>query len=454
MINLSLPRRILDGLVNVAANLGTERDKTSHSQYSVSRISDAQLSAMYQTSWLAKKIVDIPALDATREWRSWKYDKDTIAQLEAAETQLQLQKKVHRATTMGRLHGGSALYIGVPDSGPLNTPLDPKTVKKGGLKYLAPLSKNMLMPGHIDLNVESETFNQPAYYDLVVGETHPRIHPSRLVIFGGALPPDDGLGVSQTLGWSDPVLWSVAEAIQNIDASLKNVANLIFEAKIDVLRIPELSDLVSTQDGELLLERRVNVMGLLKSVNSILVMDKEEEYEQKHANFASLDQILDRFFLAVSGGSDIPMTRLIGQSPAGLNSTGESDLRNYYDRVRAWQKLELSSAMRIIDEVLVRSTLGTYPEDLYYTWNSLWQTSEVERADVGEKIARTIKTLQESQTISPDVLGRAAINAFTESNTLLSGLEKIATDEGDDAFEVPEQTPGDLGRAVPEGTDE
>ena len=41
-----------------------------------------------------------------------------------------------------------------------------------------------------------------------------------------------------------------------------------------------------------------------------------------------------RTFLQVAAGAaDIPVTRLLGQSPAGLSATGESDTRNYYDMI-------------------------------------------------------------------------------------------------------------------------
>jgi uncharacterized protein len=37
----------------------------------------------------------------------------------------------------------------------------------------------------------------------------------------------------------------------------------------------------------------------------------------------------------VSGAADIPVTRLLGQSPAGMNATGTSDMKNYHDRIQS-----------------------------------------------------------------------------------------------------------------------
>ena len=83
--------------------------------------------------------------------------------------------------------------------------------------------------------------------------------------------------------------------------------------------------------------------------------------------------MLDRFLQSVSGAADIPGTRLLGQSPAGMNATGESDLRNYYDRLQAMFRM---------DEALIRSALGSRPADVYYDWAPLWGMSEKEKADV------------------------------------------------------------------------
>ena len=62
---------LADGLQNLVANLGTPRDKAAHSQYMIPMLSDAEGENAYRGSWLPRKIIDIPALDAARNWRGW-----------------------------------------------------------------------------------------------------------------------------------------------------------------------------------------------------------------------------------------------------------------------------------------------------------------------------------------------------------------------------------------------
>ncbi|MDT9702481.1 anti-CBASS protein Acb1 family protein, partial [Streptomyces sp. P17] len=89
--------------------------------------------------------------------------------------------------------------------------------------------------------------------------------------------------------------------------------------------------------------------------------------------FGGLPELIEKFLQEIAGASDIPVTRLLGQSPGGLNSTGESDLRNYYDRVNADQTLTISPALAKLDELIICNALGSRPASIHYNWNSLWQ---------------------------------------------------------------------------------
>ncbi len=49
------------------------------------------------------------------------------------------------------------------------------------------------------------------------------------------------------------------------------------------------------------------------------------------------------------------MTRLLGQSPAGLSATGDSDTRNTYDMIAARQAIDLRPQLERLDRILLRS---------------------------------------------------------------------------------------------------
>ena len=81
----------------------------------------------------------------------------------------------------------------------------------------------------------------------------------------------------------------------------------------------------------------------------------------------------------------MPVTRLLGQSPAGLNSTGESDLRNFYDMIAARQESQLKPQLSRVDEVLQASLWGQKNRPIGFTFNPLWQMTELEKAELALK---------------------------------------------------------------------
>ena len=418
-------RAIGDGLVNLVANLGTARDKAAHSGYAMPVMTEQDAANAYRSAWLPRKIVDIPAMDACRKWRAWNAEDTEVSALEAEEARLDVRGKLLQAHIKARLFGGAAIYIGTGESDP-SKPLDPTRVGKGGIRHLNVLTRRVLQAGEADRDPESPRYGLPAFYTLSTGARHVDIHPSRLVLLRGAELPDDEL-TPQLAGWGDSVLTAIYDEVRRADSTSANIASLVFEAKIDVIRIPNFMSMMADPVSEQQVLQRLQLAAMAKGINGTLVLDKDEEYDQKTQEFGSLRDILLAFMQLVSGAADIPVTRLLGQSPGGLNSTGESDMRNYYDRIQSIQELELQPAMALLDECLIRSALGTRPPELFYTWRSLWQTTDKERADIGKVTADTIKTLADTRLIPEDVLSKVAVNMLTESGTA-PGLESEMQD--------------------------
>ncbi len=429
------PVNVTDGLENYAANLGTSRDKASHSSFVSNFWTDQQLLINYRESWAAAKIVDIPARDATRAWRSWQAEKDQIDKIERLERLHGVQLKVEQALILARLYGGAAIYIGTNRPGDHAKPLrDTEEIR-----YLRVLTKSQLSGGETDLDLESEYYGQPAYYLLSSQDRQLEIHPSRLVRFIGKRVPDASMAMGCDNGWGDSVLGSCMAAIMRAESTMANANSLVFEAKVDVLGIPDLMGQMADPAFEGLMLKRAQVAAMAKGINGMLMIDAAETYESKSASFGGLPELIEKFLQEIAGASDIPVTRLLGQSPGGMNSTGESDLRNYYDRVNSDQNLTIAPAMAILDDLLIRNALGERPDDVHYNWNTLWQATATERADISKKTAETIKILKESDTLNSEALSKSAVNLLTELG-VMPGLEGAIEEELESGEEVIEES--------------
>ncbi|WFU07655.1 DUF1073 domain-containing protein [Rhizobium sp. CB3090] len=418
---------VRDGLMSLASRMGTERDKAASVFYAQPILTDEQIIAAYRGSWLPRKIVDIPALDSCRKWRNWQAGSDQIGAIEAEERRLNLRGKVLEAAKKGRLFGGAALFIGTGDADP-SRPLDAERVGKGGLKHLTVLTRRQLAAGEIERDPTSEWYGRPKFYTLTgVNGAQVAIHPSRLVIFNGAMAPDEDFGGALgQAGWGESVLTAAFDAIKNADSTAANIASLIFEAKIDIIKVPQFSANIGNQAYEDAVLRRYTLANTIKGVNGTLILDSEEEYDSKSAPLAGLTDILMAFMQIVSGAADIPVTRLLGQSPAGLNATGDGDMKNYHDRIQAIQELDFTPAMSRLDECLIRSATGARDPEIYATWAPLEQMSEKEKADIFKTKADAARALVGSssgQEIIPrQALSEALVNTFVEDGAL-PGLE-------------------------------
>lgn len=429
-------RFLTDKLVNLVANLGTGRDKAAGSVYAATFLSDQELVNAYRGAWLPRKIVDIPALDTTRKWRSWQADKAQIEKIEATEKRLQLRSKVRTAMIRARLFGGAAIFIGTGERD-TSRPLDPARIGLGGLKYLTVMNRRQLTATEIETDPASELFGKPKAYRLAGSVID--IHPSRLVLFQGAEHPDPELCETSHYGWGDSVLQALFEALKQADSVMGNVASLVFEAKVDVIKIPHFMDQLQDPEFEKRLLERIQLAATAKGINGTLLLDAEEEYETKQASFSGLPDVIDRYFQQGSGAADIPATRLLGQAPAGLNATGDSDLRNYYDRIQAMQELDVGPGMSVLDECLLRSSLGSRPAEIHYIWAPLWQPTATERSENGKRTAETIKTLAETKLFPGDALSQAAATVLVEES-VLPGLEAALDEFG---TELPDEEEGE-----------
>lgn len=430
---------IIDSIKNFLAQLGTTRDKASGAFYTGDRIDNHALYTAYRFNWLPKKVVNVPAEDAVRNWRNWQAEQDQITAIEAEETRLQLRAKELEADTLARLYGGAAIATVTVNEG-MEVPLDPDRVRKGGISHLLVFTQAQLRGMQPVLDVLSPMFGRPEYYEVSGNGLLFRIHHTRLSFFTGAPLRTLELIPVETFGWGDSVLQSCFDACKKADSALSIIISLMYESNVDVFGIPGLTQIMADETSRALLVRRAELNATMKGNNGMIIKDAEETYERKTMSFAGLNELANTMLQVCAGASDIPATRLLGRSPAGLNSTGESDMRNYYDSIKARQTLNIGPALARLDQCIIKSALGTIPPDIHYVWAPLWQATESERSENGKRVADTIKTINDTGLIPPDAMSKAAVNMLTEWS-VTPGLDQIMSQlDEESAGEIDENS--------------
>lgn len=423
-----------DGLENIVAGLGTDRDKRSYAVWADPRILTRQeLENMYRGSWLAKKIVNVIADDMTREWLHTLFDDEELGTtIEQAEKRFAVKRKINEALKWSRLYGGAVTIIGTRDKD-LSKPLDVEKVKKGDLRYLQVVDRwRLSSAGSLNRDLESPNFGMPDSY--VLAESTVRVHHTRVLRFNGEKLPY--FAWLRNAMWDDSVLQHVMDSLMNRDTVTQGIATMLYEANVDVIKSEGLADVLARKDGEAVLTKRFQVAALLKSFNRMLLLDGSEDYEKKQNNFANLPQVMQEFAVDVSGAADIPMTRLFGTSATGMNATGDNDVRNYYDMVSAKQEAELRPQLEYLYEILVRSELGHMPDDFRFDFNPLWQLSEKEQAEVENTRATRDKTYIELGVVTEPLVAKELKERGTYRNMtdediqLVEELSKPIDEEG------------------------
>lgn len=441
---------IQDGLENLVANIGTDRDKAKATAWVVWDRSPVELESIYRSGWMGRKIVDIPTDDMTREWRSWSAEDELVKQIEAAEKAFAIRDKVTTAKRWARLFGSAAIIIGAHQRlGRPEDPLDIARMSTKDLLYLHVEIAPYLTIAEWDNNIASPNFGKAAFYTYQpfrhgapvdtaatgVSGGVVRLHASRVIPFAGApLPPYAAL---QGAKWGDSVYTAIEQSLNTAGGVTAVIASLIYEQKIDVIKT-DLSGL-ATKEGEDRIRKRFGLAMALKSVNNTLLLGRDEEFDQKQFTWAGLSDIHIRIMQEISGAADIPITRFLGQSPSGLQSTGESDLRNYYDGIRARQQAELSPQLETLDRALFASNGITLPKDANFAWKPLWQETPKERADNALKRAQATKIYVDSGLIDDSIMTDAVASQLVEDR-VYPNLEAAIKDarargetiEGDD----------------------
>ena len=368
--------KVYDTLQNLMSGLNTSRDKQYYSEFKRRILSKDYLGILYR-HWIFAKAVDIPVDDSLSKGRTVQsVDGVELEEFYQAEQDLHVQQKFGDAWRWARLYGGAGILLDVVDPATsIEEPLNVETLQKDCIKNLIVLDRNDITPLH-QINEQGVLMREPIFYQLNNGT---RVHPSRFIRFDGVKLPWYELERNEY--WGASIVERIYDEGLAAKTASASISSMIFEANIDIVTIKDLFSMIKSGTGRDTLIERFQLANIMKSINKVTLLDKDyEEFKREPLNFQGLSPLVQDFLSIASAAADIPITRFLNQSAAGLNSTGEGDLRNYYDMLMARQETDLAPQMRQLDEVLVRHVYGYMPDEWSFTFNPLWTASAMDNA--------------------------------------------------------------------------
>ena len=138
----------------------------------------------------------------------------------------------------------------------------------------------------------------------------------------------------------------------------------------------------------------------LRTSYGLQLMSSDDSLENHSYSFGGLSEIYEAFMMDMAGAAEIPATKLFGRSPQGMNSTGEADLRNYYDTIAEMQERHLRPALEKLLPVMAISCWGYAPEDMEIIFEPVMTTSPAERAELVQKMSSDVITAFQAGLLS------------------------------------------------------
>jgi phage-related protein (TIGR01555 family) len=466
--------RVEDGFQNFAAKLGvgpgrgygtSEQNLLSkgHYEFNLLTRNRVQLEAAYRGSWIVGQVIDTIAEDMTRAGIDITTDEDaeTVHDFQVYLKKLQTWQSITNTVRWGRLYGGAIAVMQI-EGQDLAKPLNPETVGKGQYKGLIVYDRWQLYPVLSELINSGPNLGLPAFYDIVLGSNlndpgqepggqrtdnpnaRVRVHYSRCIRMEGLHLPF-WQAITEMM-WGESVLERMWDRLIAYDTASLSTGNLVNRAQMRSVKIKGYRELIAAGGkAQEALVASIAFMAQYQNNEGITILDGEDEFGNDTYTFAGLADVLIQFGQQVSGSSQIPLVRLFGQSPTGLNSNGESDIRQYYDSVLQKQEYTLRDPLEVLIRVAWQSFTGRpAPQDLAFEFTPLWQMSALDKANVAKINADTIMEVQSAGVIDSATAMRELKQA--------SGDHGLFTHISDEAIEEAEnmEPPGmeELGASV------
>lgn len=433
-----------DSYQNMPAGLGLgAQNLLSGSTYQFNPLSRNRIlmDYMFRGSWIVKTIVESVAEDMTRAGTSIDatMDPDDIDALNKYISHLQIWERICSTIKWARLYGGSLAVIMIDGQRP-DTPLRVETVSKDQFKGLRVYDRWMVTPDLTDLVGDLGTdHGLPKYYAVYEGvdrnQPSMRIHHSRCIRMDGVeLPYWQRMGENT---WGLSVIEPLYDRLVAFDSVTTGAAQLAFKAHLRVMKMKNLREILAEGIGSAAVQSYLAMTRLMQGTEGFTAVDAEDDFEVHNTNFGGLSDLMMQFAQQVSGAAQIPMTRLFAQSPAGLNATGESDLRNYYDTINAQQEARLRRPLHMIYDIAHRSLFGKeLPDDFEFSFNPLWQMNDEQKADVALNVTNSVLAVHNA-----GIIGQSIAMKELRQQSKQTGIFSNITDEDIEQAEEMDNTP-------------
>ncbi len=401
------PAARADSWANLYSGLGVSGIDPGASTffYECPRLTPEEGMRLYRGEDLAARLCDAKPTDGMRRTvRLVGNDPSTTERLSEVVTILDKHRthaKMRAAAVYGQATGGAGCLLLVDDGKQLDEELETEAGHEL-LSVVGDLDARCMFPEETDMDPSSPHYGDPLTYRIwldgaginATGAAPSQarkaraakgqnvrgtiiVHRSRLVLFGGALT--SRIDRQQNNGWDDSILRKAAPILRQIGVmwgSLPVKMQNTAQAKYGIANLKQ----ILSAGGEAALQQRLRLLQLGRSMGIVPYEFGSEDFSFATGESGSgfVEMLNEGYKRLASVADGMPLERLIGEPPGGLNATGASGERGWYDKVASWQELELKPLVRQVVTVILGGSVE--PDAWSIEFAPLWQQTPLEEA--------------------------------------------------------------------------
>lgn len=431
--------RILDSYDNKGLLLGESDTWAAFDQYSMfTNLHNWQLwISLYMTSWPFRKIIDQQSADIAGhgikikfpaeyiEKKVIRYDPDTGRPIkirvrtpkvssdqitEIYERHERLVPELTELVSWGKIFGGSvaAILIDTEDPSEYYKPMQAKEVNNVRL-HIADRWTGVRQSAELVSDPGDEDYGTPKYYWIHLnGGQVVQFHHTRVLRMVNKKAPKI---ISDTLqGWGIPEGLHLFNEL-NRDEKMKNmITSLLNKYNLEVIKMNGMRAYMNANlspEAEAQLDARLEMINRYRSFNSLVFLDKDDEYiREDGSSMSGLADLLEKNKSLVAGAASMPMVLLYGDQQKGLSGNSFDDMQLYDQKIMAEKNGDYRRALRKLLVVLAKSVGIEEPEKLRFSYNSIIPISESDKIENTKSILDVYKTLIDMGIYTNDMMMR------------------------------------------------
>lgn len=377
-----LSQRIQDHWANEVANIGAGNSIMQHSHFLLNRISYQELAMLAGADDIINNAIETITRECLSQWGEIEIitnnnDLDILEVKEWLENRLKeldFNYKLAELIKKSLTYGGSFLFFSYNGIQDLEKPLILRSeTSTNTLRSLNIIEAWQVAPSDVNLNnpTEEDYMRPSKWYISGAGVIdNSRLYP--LVFFDTPnliKPMFNFLGISLAQFMRDKV--------KSADSMRQSLADIFLRFRTNIIRTPS----IISMDKETL-KKRVELLNMGVNNFSTLLLADTENFEQSITPTAGLDKIFAQALETIATSARIPINKLFGQTPTGLNNSGIYDIANFYDTIKGYQE---STIKPLIDKVLNMLLNEKYAEHnvrAFFKFNPLEKLNDLELSQV------------------------------------------------------------------------